>query len=84
MSPTQEEGASRDGRLQHLATGCRETQGYDCARVGNKSGWVRVELGIQLMGRARQLAPSINLEVGRKAGCFSGRGAVAFLKGLQA
>ena len=50
----------------------------------NKSGWVRVELGIQLMGRARQLAPSIHLEVGRKAGCFSGRGAVAFLKGLQA
>lgn len=67
-----------------LATGGRETQGYDCARVGNKSGWVRMEVGIQLLGRARQLAPSIHLEVGRKAGCFSGRGSVAFLRGLQA
>lgn len=84
MSPTQEEGASRDGRLQHaLATGCRETQ-VMTAPGCNKSGWVRVELGIQLMGRARQLAPSIHLEVGRKAGCFSGSGAVAFLRGPQA
>ena len=85
MSPTQEEGACRDGKLQHtLATGGRETQGCDCTRVGNKSGWVRVEVGTQLLGRARQPAPSIHLEVGKKAGCFSGRGSVAFLRDLQA
>lgn len=30
----------------------------------------RAELGIQLVGRARQLAPSVFLKVGRKARAF--------------
>ena len=48
----------------------QRSPGYDCASVGNESGRVRVDLGIQPMGRARQLAPSVYLEVGRKAGSF--------------
>lgn len=62
--------------------GCREAQGYDCTAVDSKSGWVRVDLGIQLMGRARQMAPGIFLEVSRKARSFSGKGSVDFPRGL--
>lgn len=62
------ERAGLQGSRSTLATGCSKAWPYAHGRVGESQAGVRAYLGTQLVSRARQLAPSVYLEVSRKAG----------------